>query len=516
MSSQTNAISNKVEAPALSGGVLWSAAGLLAVANFLAVLDMTIANVSVPNISGSLGVSSSQGLWVITSYAVAEAITVPLTGWLAGRFGALRVFVTAMFCFGVNSALCGLSPSFGALVFFRVLQGFSGGPLMPLSQTLLLHIFPKKQQPAALALWSVTTLVAPVLGPILGGTLCDNLGWPSIFWVNVPIAVSCSPLIWWLLRAKETATVKARVDGFGLALLVIWVGALQIMLDLGKDRDWFESPLIVDLAIVAVIGFAAFLIWELTDRKPIVPLQVFRHRGFTLSMVTMSLAFGAFFGNNVITPLWLQTNMGYTATWAGYVSGTIGILAIVSAPIAAKLSTRIDPRWLICVGILWLGMTLFLRSHSTSDMNYWQIATWVFLAGAGLPLFFLPLTQMALASVNPEETAGAAGLLNFVRTLSSAFATSIVNTAWENGATFNQSEIVGVMNGTEETISALMQSGMQQDQARQVISNIVHGQSVMLATNQVFIACTVLFVIAAAAIWLAPKPSRVADTSMAH
>jgi len=516
MTSQSNAISLKPGAPALSGTILWTAAGLLAIANFLAVLDMTIANVSVPNISGNLGVASSQGLWVITSYAVAEAITVPLTGWLAGRFGALRVFVTAMFAFGVNSALCGLAPSFEALVFFRVLQGFSGGPLMPLSQTLLLHIFPKKQQPAALALWSVTTLVAPVLGPILGGTLCDDYGWPSIFFVNVPIALTCAPLIWWLLRSKETPTVKTRVDGIGLVLLVVWVGALQVMLDIGKDRDWFESPTIVVLAIVALIGFAAFLIWELTDAKPIVPLKVFRHRGFTLSMVTMSLAFGAFFGNNVITPLWLQTNMGYTATWAGYVSGTIGILAIVSAPLAAKLSTKIDPRWLICTGILWLGLTVFLRSQSNSDMDYWQIATWVFLAGAGLPMFFLPVTQMALASVDPEETAGAAGLLNFIRTLSSAFATSIVNTAWENGATFNQSEIVGVMNGTEDTISGLMQGGMQQGQAQEVINNIVHGQSVMLATNQVFVACAVLFVVAATAIWLAPKPSRVADTSMAH
>src|SRR5215471_21719515 len=513
--SATTTFANAQAAPQLSGGVLWTAAGLLAMANFLAVLDMTIANVSVPNISGDLGVSSSQGLWVITSYSVAGAITVPLTGWLAGRFGALRVFVTAMFCFGLNSALCSMAPSFGMLVLFRVLQGVSGGPLMPLSQTLLLHIFPK-QQPTALALWSVTTLVAPVVGPILGGTLCDSFGWPSIFFVNVPIAIACSPLIWWLLRAKETATKKERVDGIGLFLLVVWVGALQIMLDIGKDHDWFESSLIVWLAIIAVIGLAVFLIWELTDIKPIVPLKVFRHPGFSLSMVTLSLAFGAFFGNNVITPLWLQTNMGYTATWAGYVSGTIGVLAIISAPIAAKLSTKIDPRFLICAGILWLGFSIFMRSGSNTDMDYWQIATWVFLAGAGLPMFFLPLTQMALASVDPEETAGAAGLLNFVRTLSSAFATSIVNTVWENGATFNQTEVVGVMNGTEDTVSRMVQGGMDHSQAVGVVNNIVHGQTVMLATNQLFFSCAVLFLVAAIVIWLAPRPTRVADTTMAH
>src|SRR5215510_13265355 len=199
-------------APVQSQLLLWSAAGLLATADFLAVLDITIANVSVPNIAGNLGVSSSQGLWVITSYSVAEAITVPLTGWLAARFGALRVFCTAMAGFGLFSALCGLSQSLETLVLFRVLQGVSGGPLIPLSQTLLLAIFPKKQQPIALALWSMTTLIAPVVGPILGGQLCDNLGWPSIFYVNVPIAFACTPVLFGLLRPHETATQKKPVD----------------------------------------------------------------------------------------------------------------------------------------------------------------------------------------------------------------------------------------------------------------------------------------------------------------
>ena len=254
--------SSSSSAPVQSKLLLWSAAGLLATANFLAVLDITIANVSVPNIAGNLGVSSSQGLWVITSYAVAEAITVPLTGWLAGRFGALRVFCTAMAGFGLFSALCGLSTSLEMLVLFRVLQGVAGGPLIPLSQTLLLLIFPKKQQPVALALWSMTTLIAPIVGPILGGQLCDNLGWPSIFYVNVPIAFVCAPLSFWLLRSKETPTSKTRVDGIGLLLLVVWVGALQIMLDLGKEHDWFESTMVVWLAIIAIVGFLAFLIWR--------------------------------------------------------------------------------------------------------------------------------------------------------------------------------------------------------------------------------------------------------------
>jgi DHA2 family multidrug resistance protein len=509
-------------APSSSGSLahspllLWSAAGLLAAANFLAVLDITIANVSVPNIAGNLGVSSSQGLWVITSYAVAEAITVPLTGWLARRFGTLRVFVSAMAGFGLFSALCGLSNSLGMLVLFRVLQGFAGGPLIPLSQTLLLQIFPKKQQPIALALWAMTTLIAPVVGPILGGQLCDNLGWPSIFWVNVPIAFVCAPIVWFLLQTHETQTTKARVDGIGLLLLVIWVGALQIMLDLGKEHDWFESAMVCWLAVVAVIGFLAFLIWELTENEPIVSLKVFRHRGFAASMIALPLAFGAFFAGNVLTPLWLQTNMGYTATWAGYVSGTIGILAIVVAPVAAQLSTRIDPRRIVLVGILWLALTIFMRGSATSDMDYWQIATWVFLGGIGLPLFFLPLTGMALASVDPEETAGAAGVMSFIRTLSGAVATSIVNTVWEDGASANQSEISGTLNGAQAAIDGLMQTGMSHDQAIGALTNIVYGQAVMLSTNQVFLASAACFLIAAVAICLASRPTRAASSGMGH
>src|SRR5262245_51533616 len=207
----------------LKGGLLWLAAIVLATANFIAVLDMTIANVSVPNIAGSLGISSSQGTWVITSYSVAEAIIVPLTGWLAGRFGAVRVFVTAMCCFGVFSALCGFSTSLGMLVTARVLQGLSGGPLMPLSQTLLLRISPKEKAPAATALWAMTTLVAPVLGPILGGSLCDNYSWPIIFLINVPLALLVSPIAWRMLKRYETSLFRAPIDKIGLVLLIVFV-----------------------------------------------------------------------------------------------------------------------------------------------------------------------------------------------------------------------------------------------------------------------------------------------------
>src|SRR5689334_2140040 len=297
----------------LAGPMLWFAAILLASANFMAVLDMTIANVSVPTIAGGLGISSSQGTWIITSYSVAEAVVVPLTGWLAGRFGAVRMFTVAMAMFGVFSALCGLSGSLAMLVFARIMQGLSGGTLMPLSQTLLLRIFPKERAPAAMALWAMTTLVAPVLGPILGGALCDNLSWPFIFFINVPIVLICSPIAARMLKGFEQALQRAPIDVVGLALLVVFVSALQVMLDIGKDEDWFASTEICVLAAVALIGFALFLIWELTEPHPIVDLRVFRHRGFVAAVVTLSLGYGSMFGANVLTPLWLQSYMGYTS-----------------------------------------------------------------------------------------------------------------------------------------------------------------------------------------------------------
>jgi DHA2 family multidrug resistance protein len=504
------------EAAALSGSAMIFAGLILAAANFLVVLDTTIANVSVSNIAGALAVSPSQGTWVITSYSVAEAIVVPLTGWLSARFGSVKVFVMGMIGFGIFSFLCGLAPSLGMLVLFRVLQGLCGGPLMPLSQTLLLRVFPKKYAAAATGLWAMTTLVAPILGPILGGTLCDNVGWASIFWINVPIALACSYAAWRLLRRHETPRAKSRVDTVGLALLVVWVGAFQVMLDLGKEHDWFESPLIITLGLVALLGFIAFLIWELTDKNPIVDLRVFRHRGYSASVLTLSVAFGAFFGINVLTPLWLQQNMGYTATWAGYVSAQLGVTAVMMAPIAAGLSTKVDPRRLVFIGLSWMAFITLMRSGANSQMGFFQISHWLLFQGFGMPMFFVPLTALALSSVKVEETASAAGLMNFCRTLSGAFATSLVTTVWANNATRNQSELSGTLNGVQSTIDQMGASGLSSEQARGTIDQLVQGQSVMLSTNQIFLTMAILFVVAASVIWLAPRPTRTADTSGVH
>lgn len=512
--SSTTSTSFGLDAP-LKGGALWLAAIVLAAANFIAVLDMTIANVSVPSIAGSLGISSSQGTWVITSYAVAEAIIVPLTGWLAGRFGAVRVFSTSIALFGAFSALCGFANSLGMLVAARVLQGLAGGTLMPLSQTLLLRIFPKEKAGAATALWAMTTLVAPVLGPILGGWLCDSYSWPVIFFINVPLAMLCAPIAWRMLKRYEQALVRAPIDLIGLALLIVFVGALQLMLDLGKEQDWFESTEICVLALIAAIGFAAFLIWEFTEKHPIVNLRVFRHRGFAAGVVTISFGFGAMFAANVLTPLWLQSYMGYTATWAGMAAAWTGVLAVFAAPAAGTLLAKVDPRKLVCFGLLWLAFIMSLRTASTTDMTFWQIALPLLLMGIGLPFFFVPVTALTLGSVEEHETASAAGLQNFLRTLSGAVATSVITTSWEDRTNHMHAELAGMVDRTGETARSLADSGMSADAIRSVLDNLAQGQSVMLATNEIIAFIAIAFALAACVIWLAPRPTRAVDMSRA-
>jgi DHA2 family multidrug resistance protein len=482
---------------------------LLAMANFMAVLDVSIANVSVPNIAGGLAASTSEGTWVITSYAVAEAIIVPLTGWLASRFGTVRVLVLAMAGFGACSALCALATSFGFLVASRILQGVAGGPLMPLSQALLLQIFPKERQPVGIALWSMTSILAPVMGPIVGGALCEHVGWPSIFWINVPIALICVPLLWRTIRQYETPAQRTSVDGVGLGLLIIWVGALQLMLDLGKDRDWFASTLIVNLTIIAAVGFVAFLIWELTDDNPIVKLRILSQRGFSTSLVALALAMGAYFASIVLTPLWLQTDMGYTAQWAGYAMTGSSVSSLCASILVGRLLTRIDPRWLSMAALLYLGLISFVRAESTSQMSFGQVLLQTSFMGFGMSFFLIPLATAGFANVDSKDLAGATGLFSFVRSVSSSFGVSIVNTAWENGSARFHVELAGVLNDATGTISALTQSGLSSSQALSVLNQIVDGESTMLSTNHVFMVCAVAFLATACTIWLLPLPKSV-------
>ncbi|MFT4021105.1 MAG: DHA2 family efflux MFS transporter permease subunit [Acinetobacter sp.] len=491
----------------LTGGRLLLAAFVIALSNFMVVLDTTIANVSVTHISGDLAISTSQGTWVITSYAVAEAICVPLTGWLAGRFGSVRVFVMCLFGFTFFSLMCGLSNSLEMLVFCRIGQGLFGGPLMPISQALLMRIFPQEKHAQAMGLWAMTTVIGPILGPILGGWISDNLTWHWIFFINLPVGLICAFAALKMLKPAETPTEQLKIDSVGLGLLVLWIGALQLMLDLGHDRDWFNNPMILTLGLVAAIGFVVFLIWEFTDKHPVVDVRVFRHRGFTVSVTALAFGFAAFFGSIVIIPQWLQTNMGYTATWAGYLTAMMGFGSVTMSPVVAKLATKLDERALTCFGFLLMGAVTLLRAFWNNEADFMTLALPQILQGFAVPFFFIPLSNIALGSVLPNEIASAAGLMNFVRTMSGAIGTSLAVTLWDDHTKMSRSEIVANLN-PEHTQQLLLQNGFSDKTALGTISNLVDKEALTMSVNHVFLLFAIVFIVSAIVIWFCPKPRK--------
>ena len=483
-------------------------AGLvLALSNFMVVLDLTIANVSVPHIAGNLGITFDQGTWIITSYAVAEAICVPLTGWLATRYGTVRVFITAMAGFGVFSALCGLSPTLGALVVCRIGQGFAGAPLMPASQALLLRVFPPNRRPAAIAIWSLTVLFGPALGPIIGGYISDQYSWHWIFLINVPIAIVCASVGFALLRPVETATRQVPIDKMGLFLLVFWIGCLQLMLDLGRDRDWFADPMIAALGVCTLVGLIVFVIWELTEKHPVVDLRVFRHRGFSTSVAALSLVFSAYFAGIVAIPQWLQTSMGYTATLAGLTTAFTALCAILVVPFVPPLMKFMDPRLMVCIAVLNMEATTLARTGWTTSASFFDLAWPQMVQGLGMPLFMVPLTQLTLSTVDPDEVASAAGLQNFMRTMAVAISTSVVLTIWGDQTRMSTNRIVETLQ-PDATLATLNQAGMGTEQSRTVIDNLVQQQATTLALDHTFLVAAIVLAVAACAIWFVPRPTR--------
>src|SRR5215468_7395035 len=380
--------------PPLTGATLALGTVALSLATFMNVLDTSIANVSLPAIAGDLGVSSDQGTWVITSFAVANGISVPLTGWLTRRFGQVKLFTAAIVLFVIASMMCALAPNLSLLIVARVFQGAVAGPMIPLSQALLLASYPKNRAGMALAMWSITTLVAPVVGPVLGGWITDNISWPWIFYINVPVGIAAALATWAIYHKRETPTAKVPVDAIGLSLLIVWVGAMQVMLDKGKDLDWFNSPTILALACVAVVGLALFVIWELTEEHPVVDLSLFRSRNFTVSTVAMLCAYGLFFGN--VLPLWLQQYMGYTATLAGWVLAPVGFLAIVLSPVVGRMVDRVDPRILVTASFAIFALVLFMRAHFNTNATIGVLLLPTVIQGAGVAVFFIPLVSISL------------------------------------------------------------------------------------------------------------------------
>ncbi|WP_455814139.1 multidrug efflux MFS transporter permease subunit EmrB [Pseudomonas graminis] len=483
----------------------------LSLATFMQVLDSTIANVAIPTIAGNLGASNSQGTWVITSFGVANAISIPITGWLAKRFGEVKLFLWSTIAFVIASWLCGMSESLSMLIFFRVIQGIVAGPLIPLSQSLLLSNYPPAKRSVALSLWAMTVIVAPICGPILGGWISDNYHWGWIFFINVPIGAAVVILALQTLRNRETETVIRPIDTVGLVLLVVGIGCLQVMLDRGKELDWFSSPEIITLTVIAVVALAVLLVWELTDDHPIVDLSLFKSRNFTIGCLSISLAYMLYFGSIVLLPQLLQEVYGYTATWAGLASAPVGIIPVILSPIIGRFAHKLDMRRLVTFSFIMYAVCFYWRAYTFEPGMDFAASAWPqFIQGFAVACFFMPLTTITLSGLPPERLAAASSLSNFTRTLAGSIGTSITTTMWTDRESLHHAHLTESVTpysaNSQQMYAKLEQMGMTHDQASAYLAQQITNQGLIISANEIFWASAGVFLILLVLVWFARPP----------
>jgi MFS transporter, DHA2 family, multidrug resistance protein len=424
----------------------WAIAVVVALAAFMENLDTSIANVALPHMAGSLGASTDQSTWILTSYLVSNAIVLPITGWFAGVFGRKRFFMACLSAFTLSSLLCGLAPSLGAIIFFRVLQGAGGGGLQPMAQAILADTFPPEKRGVAFAVFGVTTVLAPVVGPTLGGWITDNYTWRWIFYINLPVGILAVLLVLRLVEDPpwaKRARAGVRIDYVGVGLLIVGVGALQVMLDKGQEDDWFGSPFILALAVAAGVGLVALLVWEWFHDEPIVDVRLFRNVNF-LGTSSMMFVLGIMlFSSLVMMPQFLQTLVGYTAESAGLVVSGGGLLLLVLLPIVGTLAGRFQARYLIAFGWLALSMAMaYSALHLDLEISFRTASMLRVAQVVGLPFLFVPINLAAYVGMPIEKNNSVAGLMNFMRNIGSSIGTSMVTTLVARGAQFHQVHLV--------------------------------------------------------------------------
>jgi DHA2 family multidrug resistance protein len=501
----------------LAGMALAITSTALALGSFMQVLDSTIANVSLPTIAGNLGVSSDSGTWVITSFSVANGVTVPLTGWLMARFGVVRTFTASVLAFTIASLMCGIAWSLPVLILFRILQGAVSGPMIPGSQALLIAIFPPSKRGTALAIWSITAMTAPVLGPVVGGYISDHYHWGWIFLINGPIGVIAGFATWKFLGSRETPTRKLPIDKIGLLLLTFWVFSAQTAFDLGKDRDWFNDPLITCLAICAVVGFTAWVIWELTEGKPAVDLTLFKSRNFALGTLAFCLGYALMFANNVLQPLWLQEQMGYTATWAGLVAAPSGLVAIIGSLVMGRI--KVDQRWVATCAFLAFAIGFFLRTRYTPDSSFWTLMMPLLFQGIAMSLFFVPLINILLDGIPPEKVPSATGISNFARITAGSFGASLIVTYWDRRESLHQARLVESSTDYSlvyhQATGQLQALGMDPLQSAAALMRQVINQAYLLSTNELSWICGWMALAMIAVVWVTHRPTPSGDVLVA-
>jgi MFS transporter, DHA2 family, multidrug resistance protein len=508
------------EYPPLHGGKLLFLTAAIATASFMEILDMTIVNVSVPAISGSLGVTTSEGTWAISSYMLAAAIMQPLTGWIGRRFGEVRTFVTSILLFMCFSAVCGLATSLPMLVAARLIQGLVSGPMMSVAQAILLRNYPIERRGMAIALWSMVIIIAPIFGPIIGGWITDNLSWPWLFYINLPVGAFSAAASWSILRHRESKKVKLPIDAVGLTLLVVGVGSLQFMLDNGNEKDWFNSPVIVIAGLVSLISICFLIPWELTDKHPVIDLHLFERRNFRVGTVVIGVAYFALSGVNVIFPLWLQTTVGYTATWAGLAVAPVGLLALVAAPLVGRNMNRLNLRLAASFAFMVFAFAIFWAATLNDTASFSQFATPRFLQGLGIAFFFLPLNQIMLSGVPPSDLASASGLSNFVRTMSGSIATALTVFLWNRRTDYHHAVLTEHVRNSAgawtQYQSQLNDHGVAGTGAFQYVDQVITSQAMTLGVNDVFHFLGWMYLLLIPFVWLTKPPFTPRGADAAH
>ncbi len=400
----------------------WIVAISVMFCTFMEVLDTTVVNVSLPHIAGSLSVSVDEAAWALTSYLVANAVILPMTGWLASRFGRKRILMTAVFGFTAASFLCGLAPSLSMLIVFRVLQGATGGALQPLSQAVMLEAFPPSDRGKAMAFWGLGIVVAPMLGPMIGGWLTDNWSWRWVFYINLPVGLAS--IVMTRLFIFDPPYIRRRglgIDYWGIGLLAVWVGALQVVLDKGQEADWFSSHWIIALTAVAVAGLVLFIAHEFSTRDPVVRLRVFKERTYAAGVFLMTVLGFVLYGSLLLLPVFLQTLLGYSALDAGIAMAPRGLGSFLMMPLVGTVLSRFDPRKVLACGLTVASWTLYELGRLNLNAGYWDIFWPQFIQGAALAMLFVPLTTATMDRISREEMGNATSMFNLMRNLGGSF-----------------------------------------------------------------------------------------------
>jgi MFS transporter, DHA2 family, multidrug resistance protein len=487
---------------------MWLIAVVVAMAAFMEVLDTSIANVALPYIAGNLGASNDESTWVLTSYLVSNAIVLPITGWFAGIFGRKRFFMVCLTIFTLSSLLCGIAPSLGAIILFRVLQGAGGGGLQPMAQAILADTFPPEKRGLAFALFGITTIIAPAIGPTLGGWITDNYSWRWIFFINLPVGVLVLFLIFRLLEdppwVRHGARAGITIDYVGVALLVVGVGALQIMLDKGQEDDWFSSTFILSLAVIAAVGLISLVIWEWFHRTPIVDVRLYRNVNFLGANFMMFVLGIMLFASLVMMPQFLQTLLGYTAESAGLVLSGGGLLLLFLMPIVGALSSKVQARYIIAFGWLALSIAMFYSTQTLNLQISFQAAAFLRVVQVfGLGFLFVPINLVSYIGMPPEKSGNVAGLVNFMRNIGASIGTSFVTTVIARRAQFRQVQLVAYATlgqppftqAADALSRRLVTSGLDQPRASLQtyarLYNVLIGQATALAYIDAFwVLCT--------------------------